>query len=115
MIRKKNNQLLISLIETLSKEKKPVWKRTMRELQRPTRDRVEVNLSKIQAYSEDGGTVLVPGKVLGSGMLTKKLTVAAFSFSKSAKDLITASGGKAVTIESLHKSNPAGKGVQLLK
>lgn len=115
MKRIKNNQLLLSLIDLLSKEKKPIWKRTVKELTKPTKNRVEVNLSKIQTYGQEGGTVLIPGKVLGSGVITKKLTIAAFSFSKSAKDLITAVGGKAITIDSLHKSNPTGKGVQILK
>ncbi len=115
MKRQKNNQLLASLMDKLSREQKPIWKRVIKELGRPRRDAVEVNISKLQAYGPENGTVLVPGKVLGAGVLTKKLTVAAFSFSESAKKLIAAAGGKSVSIDALHKSNPEGKDVRLLK
>lgn len=114
-MRKKDNQLLVSLIETLSKEKKPIWKKVLQELQRPRRERAEVNLSKLDAYGDENGTVIVPGKVLGSGALNKKMTVAAFAFSDSAKKLISAAGGKAITIEGLHRSNPEGREVRILK
>jgi large subunit ribosomal protein L18e len=115
MKRKKDNQLLVSLIDMLSREKKPIWKRVIKELGRPRKDTVEVNLSKLESYGSKDGTVLVPGKVLGSGMLTKKMTVAAFSFSESAKRLISEAGGKTLTIEALHKANPEGRDVRILK
>ncbi len=112
---RKDNPVLLSLIETLAKDKKPIWKRVVQELSRPRRQKVQVNLSKLEQYGNDGGTVLVPGKVLGSGSLSKKMTVAAFSFSETAKRIIADAGGKATTIESLYKSNPSGRDVLLLK
>ncbi len=112
---RKDNPVLLSLIEVLIKEKKPIWKRVVYELSRPRRQRVQVNISKLESYGNDGGIVLVPGKVLGSGSLSKKLTVAAFSFSDSARKLITDAGGKVISIENLYKSNPGGKDVLLLK
>lgn len=114
-IPKKDNQVLISLIEALVKTDKPVWRKVAYELSRPRRQRVEVNLSKISDFASDESTVLVPGKVLGSGSIDKKVTIAAFSFSDNAKKLISAAGGKAVTIEYLQKSNPDGKGLMILK
>jgi large subunit ribosomal protein L18e len=114
-MKKKDNQVLSSLIENLAKTGKPIWKKVASELSKPRRKRVEVNLSKIEVYAEGDSTILVPGKVLGAGSVSKKMTVAAFSFSEKAKALISAAGGKAMTIESLHKSNPEGKGVMILK
>lgn len=111
----KDNQILISLIESLMRSKRPLWKRVAYELSRPKRQKVEVNLSKLDQYAPEDSTVLVPGKVLGSGMISKKLTVAAFSFSNSAKKLIGQTGGKALSIDSLYKSNPEGRGVTILK
>jgi large subunit ribosomal protein L18e len=111
----KDNPVLASLVDSLSREKKPIWKRVRAELSKPRRQRVEVNLSKIEAYGDDGATIIVPGKVLGSGGMTKKLTVAAFSFSGTARKLIGDAGGKAISIEALVKSNPDGRGVVLLK
>jgi large subunit ribosomal protein L18e len=111
----KDNQNLVSLVKNLMKDKKPIWRRVAKELQKPRRQRVEVNLSRIEEHATAESTLLVPGKVLGSGSLSKKVTVAAFAFSDSAKKLIGAAGGKAVTIDSLHKANPEGKGVVLFK
>lgn len=115
MKRKKDNPVLASLMESLSREKKPVWKRVMNELSRSRRQKVEVNLSKIERYGNEGATILVPGTVLGAGNISKKMTIAAFRFSESAKQLIKESGGKALSIDALAKSNPDGRGVILLK
>lgn len=112
---RKENPVLLSLVETLGKDKKQIWKRVVYELSRPRRMRVQVNISKLESYGKDGGTIIVPGKVLGSGNLTKKITVAAFSFSDTAKKLITDAGGKAVSIESIYKTNPSGRDVVILK
>jgi large subunit ribosomal protein L18e len=112
---KKDNSVLLSLIEGLMKSDKPIWRKVAYELSRPRRQRVEVNLSKIEEFASEEQAVLVPGKVLGAGAISKKVTIAAFSFSGNAKHLIGAAGGKAVTIESLHKSNPDGRGVFILK
>lgn len=115
MKREKDNQVLQLLIGDLMKTDKPLWKKVAYELSRPRRQRVEVNLSKIDAFADNDGTILVPGKVLGSGNVSKKVTVAAFAFSESAKHLISMAGGKALTIESLRKTNPEGKGVTIIK
>jgi large subunit ribosomal protein L18e len=111
----KDNQLLKSLIDELMKTDKPVWKKVAYELSKPRRKRIEVNLSKIDEYAEGDGILLIPGKVLGSGNVSKKVNVAAFAFSESAKQLISMAGGKAMTIESLRKTNPDGKGVTIIK
>lgn len=116
MKRTKDNPVLASLISGLGAQKKPIWKRVVSELSRPRRSQVEVNLSKIEKYADEGATVLVPGTVLGSGTLTKKgITIAALRFSGSAKKLIAQSGGKMTSIGDLLKSNPQGKSVVLLK
>ena len=56
----------------------------------------------------------MPGKVLGAGYLSKKVAVAAFSFSGSAKTLIEKSGGRIMGIGDLAKENPEGKNVRIL-
>jgi len=110
----KDNEQLNKLIGSLKIEKKGFWKKVVYELAKPRRRRIEVNLTKLDVYGNDGTTILVPGKVLGAGNLTKKITVAAFSFSTSAKKLIEASGGKAITISELLMSNKDGKDVVIL-
>ena len=75
---------LRKLISTLKKTKKPIWKRVASDLAKPRRIRRSVNISRIERYCKSGENIVVPGKVLGSGTLTKKLTIGALSFSKSA-------------------------------
>lgn len=105
---------LIDLIDKLQKEKKGIWKRTAELLAKPRRKRIEVNVSKIDAYAPEGSTILVPGKVLGSGRLSKKLTIAAFMFSDGARKAISEGGAKAISIDELFSQNPDGKSVIIL-
>ncbi|MCD6549568.1 50S ribosomal protein L18e [Candidatus Micrarchaeota archaeon] len=78
--------------------KRKVWKRVAELLSKPTRKRVTVNLSKISKLATDGSTVIVPGKVLGVGKLNKKVTVIAFSMSRSAEQKIKEAGSKPVLL-----------------
>jgi len=112
---RKENTELVSLVDKLKKEKKEVWKKVVKELLAPRRSRAEINISKLEQLCSDGAVVLVPGKVLGAGNLSKKLTVAALSFSQSARKLIDESGSKAISIDELYKSHPDGKGVVIVK
>ena len=123
MKRKKHKRIkthprLAKLIETLKelalKENAPIWKRIAKELNKPTRQRIVVNLMKINKYVNENEIALVPGKVLSMGELTKKLTVAAFQFSERAKEKIIKSGGKALTIEELIKQNPKGSNTRII-
>ncbi|MEK6904147.1 MAG: 50S ribosomal protein L18e [Nanoarchaeota archaeon] len=102
--------LIVSLRQVSRKLKIPLWMRIAEELERPTRARRSVNIHRIEKYAKDGETVIVPGKVLGTGDLTKKVKVAAFRFSGSAKSKIKS----AMSIEQLLKENPKGKGVRII-
>jgi large subunit ribosomal protein L18e len=52
---------------------------------------------------------------LGSGSLSKKLTVAAYDFSESAKKKIAEAGGKSLTIPEMIKKNPSGSGIKIMR
>lgn len=108
------NPRLVELIEKLKAEKKGIWQSAADFLSRPTRRRAWINLSKIDRFSKEGETVLVPGKVLAAGDLTKPVTVAAWRFSDKARDKILAKNGKALSITDLMKANPSGKGVRVM-
>ena len=81
---------------------------------KPRRLQAEVNVSKIEKYARNGEWVLVPGKVLGTGMITKSVNVAALAFSDSAKRKIEEAGGRCVSIRDLMHENPAGSNVRIL-
>jgi large subunit ribosomal protein L18e len=80
----------------------------------PASSAVEVNIGRISRLVDDNQVVFVPGKVLGTGVMDKKVTVGAYSFSSSARSKIVASGGKVLSVENLLKEFPDGRGVKLV-
>lgn len=102
----------------LSKEarKAPFWKRVLELISSPARKKPGVNVSRISKHAKEGLLVVVPDKVLGAGAkATSKLTVAAISFSQSAKKAIESAGGKAISIADASKKNPTGKDAVIIK
>ena len=91
----------------------PLYRRIPKRgfLNRNTKEIVAINMSKLEVF-EDGATVTIEAmkevgiiknpkdgvKILGSGELTKKLTVQANAFSQTAKEKIESLGGKAEVI-----------------
>ncbi len=99
-------ELRNELKELWLKTNKKIWKRLMNEIEKPTRLMRIVNVSKFEKLCEKDEKIVVPGKVLGGGELTKPLFVIAFSFSESAKKKIEASGGKWMLLKDYIKKNP---------
>jgi len=114
----KTNPLLIQLIKDLKKvswtEKAPIWRDIAKRLEKPHRNWSEVNISRIARYAKEGETVIVPGKLLGSGEIGFPVNVAAYNASRGAKEKIRSAGGKVITIQDLVRSNPKGKLVRIL-
>lgn len=113
-MKNQQTQMLIQeLKKTALEQKVPLWKRIADDLEAPTRQRRIVNIFKIDANAKEGEIIIVPGKVLGEGDLTKKVTVAALSFSDQAVGKISKQG-KTMTIQELMKSNPKASKVRIL-
>lgn len=91
-----------------------IWLDVAKRLSRPRRRRVAVNVSRINRYTTEGDVVVVPGKVLGAGIVDHPVTVAAFSFTKSAKEKIIQAGGRCISIWELVELNPKGSGVKII-
>jgi len=112
------NPILLSLIHELKKRGNEqtvnLWKRVASDLEKPTRQRRVVNLSSISRYTKENETIVVPGKVLGSGNLEHKLTISAFQFSDGAREKIEKVGAKIVPLTELSKENPSGKGIRII-
>jgi large subunit ribosomal protein L18e len=113
------NPVLRSLLRRLrvqgKRQNAKIWLEVAERLEGPRRRRAEVNLSRINRFTGEGGIVVVPGKVLAAGKLEHPVTVAAFKFSRSAARKVVASGGKALSLQQLMEINPAGKGVKLME
>ncbi len=112
------NPLLKELIENLRKKsfeiKSNFLKDIAEKLNKPRRQRIEVNLAHIDRNTKKGDTVIIPGVVLGYGSLSKSVTISAWKFSKSAEERIKESKSNPISIEDLIKTNPKGKKVKIL-
>lgn len=99
---KTTNQELFDTIRELKKMSVKsgvgVYKAVADKLSKTASQRPEVNLSKIEKNSSDKEVVIVPGKVLGTGTLTKKVTIVGFNVSQSALVKIEKAGAKYVPI-----------------
>ncbi len=107
-------KLIRELKKCANKYKAPVWDYIAELLEKPARTRFTVNISKINRYAREGETVVVPGKVLGAGFISKSVTVAAIGFSEKAIEKIVAAGGKVMFIGDLIKENPKGSGLRVI-
>ncbi|MFB6174193.1 MAG: 50S ribosomal protein L18e [Halobacteriales archaeon] len=92
-----------------------VWSDVADRLQKPRRTHAEVNLGRIERYAREDETVVVPGKVLGSGALTKGVTVAAVDFSGTAEMKIEQADGEPLHLEQALERNPGGENVRVIR
>jgi large subunit ribosomal protein L18e len=96
------------------KEGLAIWKEAARRLASPKSTETVVNISRLARVGNGASPMFVPGKVLGTGPLDKKLIVGAFSFSSSARSKIESAGGEALEIQEFVDRYPDGSGVLLV-
>ena len=105
--------LIAELKSTSRKTDADIWRDVADRLEKPRANHAEVNLGRIERYAREEETVVVPGKVLGSGALQKNVTVAAVDFSSSAATKID-QVGETVQLEQLLEDNPEGSDVRVI-
>jgi len=107
-------QLIMGLKEATRVNEAPIWRDIATRLEKPRSRWAEVNLSRIELYAKDGDIIIVPGKLLGAGLINKKVTVAAFQTSESARVRIEKAGGRVMDIPTLIAENPKGSSVRIM-
>jgi len=115
---KKTNPNLVTLIQHLKDASRvheaPVWRDIALRLEGPMCNWAEVNVGKINRYADEKDLLIVPGKLLGSGEIAKKVTVAAYRFSGQAREKITKAGGQNMSIEEFVAKYPKGSNVKIM-
>ena len=107
-----NKEKLIEELKIHSnKEKSNFWKRIAKELEKPTRRSRQVNLEKLNDHTKENELVIIPGKLLGTGDLKHKLTIASFSATETAKEKLKSN---LVSIHDLIKKDPKGKNIRII-
>lgn len=116
-VRKQNSELVRlvgELRRTARAQHAAIWATVADRLERPRHQVRPVNLGHLERLARPEETVIVPGKLLADGLLTKPLTVAAFAYSADARSKVHAAGGHALSLHDLLKARPDGAGVRLL-
>ncbi|MFH1317212.1 MAG: 50S ribosomal protein L18e [Candidatus Woesearchaeota archaeon] len=108
------NFLISELKKVGSIKKINLFKRLAFDLEKSTRNRRIVNLSRINRHTSDNETIVIPGKVLGDGSLDHKLTIYAFDYSNGAVSSIENASSKALKIEELLNSEIKGKKIRII-
>jgi large subunit ribosomal protein L18e len=112
-LEKKNNPELVQTI--IEAKKKKNWLEVAGILSSPKANRININLNKLNEKAKEGETIVVPGKVLSQGEISKKIKVVAFAFSEKAKEKILKAKGEVSTISEEIKKNPDAKGIKIIK
>ena len=83
------------------KTKQAIWLDIAERLKKPSRQRASINLWKLEKLCEifDKKTLIVPGKILGFGEITKHVTVIALEYSADAKKKISEKKAKSMKPE----------------
>ena len=117
-INRKSNSTLVKTIlelkEASRKNEAPLWRSIANRLEGSSRNWPSVNVSKLEYNINKNGKAIIPGKLMGTGIVTKKMTVAAYSFTDSAKEKIQSAGGKCLTYNEMIKATPKGTDVTVI-
>ena len=117
-INRKSNSALVKTIlelkEASRKNEAPLWRSIANRLEGSSRNWPSVNVSKLEYNINKNGKAIIPGKLMGTGIVTKKMTVAAYSFTDSAKEKIQSAGGKCLTYNEMIKATPKGTNVTVI-
>ena len=110
--RKTNSEL----VETIFLAKKnPAWLKVAGLLSGPRKRRKNINLSELDEKSLAGEKIVLVGKVLSQGEISKKIKIVALGFSETARQkLLNSKCEPSTLLEEINK-NPKAEGVKILE
>jgi large subunit ribosomal protein L18e len=107
---RKTSYNLVNAITLAKKNDK--WQKIAGMLSSPRK--TITNLSEIEKFAKKGETIVVPGKVLSQGEITKKIKVIAFAFSQNAKEKLLNAKCEVLDIIDEIKKNPKAEKIKLM-
>ena len=102
------------LLKKLWSTKRRIWRTVAKKLSNRRKDNVIVNLGRINKLANPNETIVVPGKVLASGDLDKKIILAAYAFSNDCEEKVKKAKGECISIQKLMEKNPEGNNVKII-
>jgi large subunit ribosomal protein L18e len=105
------NEQLETLVQELKKlaieQKIDFWKKIAQELEKPRRQKREVNIIRISRAVKDNEIAVVPGKVLGAGAVKCQIACLAASEPVMKRN-------KTISLKELMKTNPKAKNCRII-
>jgi large subunit ribosomal protein L18e len=111
-IPRKMDSYIVDTIFAAKKQKK--WNKIAQIVSGGRRRYSNVNIKRIDKEANEGDVIVVPGKILGVGNLTKKVKICALYFSESAHEKIKQGKSEAIKLVDEIKKNPEAQGVKIL-
>jgi large subunit ribosomal protein L18e len=115
--REKNPELrrvVVALRRAADANEAPIWGSVADRLERARHQTLPLNVGQLERIADAEEWVVVPGKLLAEGPLSKPLTVGALGYSAGARTKVRAAGGTALSIPELVRARPDGTGVRVL-
>ena len=117
-VENKSNPVLVELIGQLRTagrtNEAPLWRDIASRLEKPSRNWAQVNVSKLNEHVQDGENAVIAGKLLGTGDVTRAVTVVAYAASASAKEKIARAGGTVLTLREGLQKFPKGQNCRII-
>ena len=112
------NQIVLQLAKDLkkasAKNDAKIWSKIAEFALKPSIARRIINLNKIDKLTKEDDVVIHPGKILGTGNISHKITICSFSISIVAAKKIIDAGGKIINFNEMISKFPSGKGVTII-
>ena len=104
------NQVVIRMASDLRKASvandAPIWRKLAEYALKPSIARRDINVNRISQLTKENDTVVFPGKVLGTGAISHKITLCSFSISNSAAAKVLENGGKIISYSRFNQTKP---------
>ena len=110
-LKKKSNSILVETI--IAAKKKDAWNDVAGILAGSRRNHVNPNLEELEKIADGKSVIVIPGKVLSQGEITKKCKVVAMGFSEKAREKLLKAGCEVLTLLEEIKKNPEAKGIRV--
>jgi len=111
--RRKTNPQLAAAVYWATKN--PAWIKFAKLLSQSTKLQSAINLKEIDEKTKLGDLVLIPGRVLSVGEITKKIRICSFGISNQAKEKLTKTHSEWINILDEIKRNPKAEGFKIIK
>jgi large subunit ribosomal protein L18e len=111
--KKKKNPELVNTINAARKNKS--WIKIAEILSSPRRKRKNKNINEIDKKTKEGEKVLIVGKILSQGEISKRISLVALNYSKKAEEKLLKAKCEFSKISDEIKKNPEAKGLKILE